>query len=107
MITKQEVIEILEAALNHSSYLGQGEDLNNWFCYVVDRVVEEKGLDSDIAVNIQNMYIYPSINNHGLLRLYLVDMGKIHNFTTYYCPEYKTAAFEHWTNLIKKIKGEV
>lgn len=106
-MNKQEVIEILEAALNHPTYLGTGESWTSWFCLAVERATEEKGLRPEFAEHIQEKYIYPSINECALLKLYLIDIGKIDHFVRYHQPEYKAAAFEHWTNLIEKVKGEV
>lgn len=106
-MNKQEIVEILQAALNHPTYLGTCEGWTGWFCVAVERATEEKGLRPEFAEHIQEKYIYPSINEFGLLKHYFIDIGKIDNSVRYHHPEYKAAAFEHWTNLIEKVKGEV
>lgn len=117
MITKEQAIVILEAALANPNYLGTSEQGVHWFCSCVMRVCEEVyqagevayqwGVADEIQSKICDDYIYPSIEGNLFLRSYLIAKGAISQTAYYEDAEYKAAAHAHWQALIDKLKSEV
>lgn len=112
LITKEQAIEILEAALANPRYLANSNyhsQGTNYFCSSVLMVLlEDDSLTMDkadeIAQHIQATYIYPSINECLFLKSYLARMGLIDYTTVFRSPVYKKAAHEHWSILIESLK---
>lgn len=108
-ITKEKVIETLEAALANPNYLADQsqDDATNWFCssvYQVLRKNHDVNETEEIQDEICSLYIYPSINECLFLKSYLEQNDLIEYGTWYYDPEYKIAARTHWATLIQSLK---
>ena len=110
MISKQQVIEILELALSNPNYLAdrnEKQESTAWFCCSVNQVLKEKyhqSLGDDIQEYVCDNYIYPSINKCLFLRTHLVNQGLIEFGTCYTDTVYKITARSHWQTLINKLK---
>lgn len=114
MITKEQVIVILEAALANPNYLSTSEDGVNWFCASVGQVCRDicraeypLAEADEIQSTICDDYIYPSIEGYLFLRSYLFAKGilSIGKGTSYESQAYKEAAHAHWQALIEKVKA--
>ena len=111
LLTKEQVIEVLEKALANPRYLGNGDDSTKFFCSSILRVLLDDPLltvneADDRGTFIQNAYVYPSINECLFLKSHLFAIGAIPTGTVSNSTVYKVAAHKHWAKLIESLKQE-
>ena len=114
LLTKEQVIEVLEKALANPRYLGNGSNGSNstkFFCSSILMVLLDDPFltfneADERASFIQNTYVYPSINECLFLKSHLFAIGAIPLGTITNSAVYKAAAHKHWAKLIESLKQE-